>query len=859
MLHRFPSVRRPRVAWALALTLCACQTSDSERYAAVARRAEPSLEDIFWIPGIHGEPPRIHSLAADGEWMAVQWRRAVTGEDGRRRWAEEDPLRLIDVARPAESTQRELALRDVLERATGESSPTRAASRRGRLPRSEIPFTWSPRGHELAAWWNGALWLVALESGSPPRATLVYRDPALPEAEDEPEGEGPPAEEAVPRPARPERLGRVEALEFSEDGCDLVVRAAGELAVFPLRSLPLPLSLSDAAIPTEALEIDAGDVQLSRDRRVAFAPSKAIGKIARAPAEPGGAPEEVDAQVLELATGTMVALEGYVAGDSFEDAALSPDGRFVFAREVDRGGMPAPTIVPDYLTNRVTTIEGRRQLADDLPLASKLWVWTTADGARRAIDIPGDGPFYFHDVGWASQRGPGAPARMAFHRLALDFRTLEVWLWTEGALELLLVDRDERWIGGPAPHARFSRDGTRILFASESYAASTTRGRCQIFELDLAARAVRQLTEVEGEVSEFAERDDGAIVFAASRGDPRRRELGWIEPGTRAVRWLELVGGFLSEPRLSKLGERVFFRRETVGEPAEIWAGSLGAAEPPRRLTHTVPSAYAAVPWIRPVPLSARSADGTEVRAHVYLPRATSLGHPDRRRACVVFIHGAGYLQNVTDSMTQYAVNLLFHSRLASMGYVVLDVDFRGSEGYGGRFRTDVQFQLGKLELEDIAACVDELARRGVIDPRRVGCYGGSYGGFLTLMALFTQGERWTCGAALRSVTDWRTYTPGYTQPRLGRPSTHAEAYAASSPIDLAGGLRDPLLILHGMVDTNVFAQDSVRLIEKLIDLGRDFEAMLYPSQGHAFEDGAHWIDEYGRIERFLVRHLGAP
>jgi dipeptidyl aminopeptidase/acylaminoacyl peptidase len=126
-------------------------------------------------------------------------------------------------------------------------------------------------------------------------------------------------------------------------------------------------------------------------------------------------------------------------------------------------------------------------------------------------------------------------------------------------------------------------------------------------------------------------------------------------------------------------------------------------------------------------------------------------------------------------------------------------------------------------------------------------------------MALFTRPKDWAAGAALRSVTDWRTYSPGYTQPRLGRPSTHAEAYRISSPIDHVAGLEDPLLVLHGLVDTNVFAQDSIRLVEELIDQGKDFEAMFYPSQGHGFTDGPHWLDEYRRIERFLTLHLGPP
>ena len=222
-----------------------------------------------------------------------------------------------------------------------------------------------------------------------------------------------------------------------------------------------------------------------------------------------------------------------------------------------------------------------------------------------------------------------------------------------------------------------------------------------------------------------------------------------------------------------------------------------------------------------------------------------------------MFVHGAGYLQNVTDSMTRYPLNMMFHSRLAQLGYPVVDVDYRGSAGYGRDFRGDVQGHLGGKDLDDIHEVLDELTERGIVDPKRVGLYGGSYGGFMTLMALCTAPERWRVGAALRSVTDWRTYHPFYTQPRLGRPSTHPEAYARSSPIDLVDGLQDPVLVLHGMMDSNVFAQDSIRFIEKLIDRGKEFDAMLYPSQNHGFEDGPHWLDEYRRIERYLLRHLG--
>jgi dipeptidyl aminopeptidase/acylaminoacyl peptidase len=294
-------------------------------------------------------------------------------------------------------------------------------------------------------------------------------------------------------------------------------------------------------------------------------------------------------------------------------------------------------------------------------------------------------------------------------------------------------------------------------------------------------------------------------------------------------------------------------------QPAELLCVDVQSRQPAQALTHTAPQDFESRDWIYPQSFSVLGERNAKVMSHVFLPPSSSLERPDRPRACVVFIHGAGYLQNVTDSMTEYEPNLMFHSRLARMGYVVVDVDYRGSEGYGQDFRTALQYHLGGLDLNDIHLTLDALIARGVIDPKRVGCYGGSYGGFLSLMALFTAGDRWSAGAALRSVTDWRTYHPGYTQPRLGRPSTHAEAYARSSPIDHAENLSKPLLLLHGMMDSNVFAQDTIRLMEKLIDQGSSFEVMLYPSQNHAFTDGAHWLDEYKRIEAFLTGHLGLP
>jgi len=221
-----------------------------------------------------------------------------------------------------------------------------------------------------------------------------------------------------------------------------------------------------------------------------------------------------------------------------------------------------------------------------------------------------------------------------------------------------------------------------------------------------------------------------------------------------------------------------------------------------------------------------------------------------------MFVHGAGYLQQVRRSMSAYQVNMLFHQRLARLGFCVIDADYRHSKGYGRDFRAAVYGFMGGKDLDDCVAGVDYLETLGWVDTSRVGIYGGSYGGFMTLMALFTRPEVFACGAALRSVTDWRTYNHWYTNPRLGDPVEDAANYERSSPIDHAEGLIHPLLLLHGLKDDNVFVQDTIRLMEKLIELGKDFDAMLYPSQSHGFTDPDSWIDEYKRIERLMLREL---
>src|SRR6185369_1336958 len=223
----------------------------------------------------------------------------------------------------------------------------------------------------------------------------------------------------------------------------------------------------------------------------------------------------------------------------------------------------------------------------------------------------------------------------------------------------------------------------------------------------------------------------------------------------------------------------------------------------------------------------------------------------------VVFVHGAGYLQDAHAGWSSYFHELMFHTYLAQRGYVVLDMDYRGSAGYGRAWRAAIYRQMGHPELEDLQDGVAWLVKNKNVDPQRVGVYGGSYGGFMVYMSLFRAPDLFAAGAALRPVSDWAHYNHGYTSDILNTPEVDPEAYAASSPLEFAAGLTKPLLICDGMQDDNVFFQDNVRMVQRLIELKKqNFELAVYPIEPHGFREPTSWLDEYRRIFRLMETYV---
>lgn len=364
--------------------------------------------------------------------------------------------------------------------------------------------------------------------------------------------------------------------------------------------------------------------------------------------------------------------------------------------------------------------------------------------------------------------------------------------------------------------------------------------------------------------------DGGEIVYSSTQAGTSIREFHVTDSNPSGLKFQIKAEGLAQGMKTGPQYEQIELGRGVLlytfsrwNQPEELIVQELCDVEcnrTPVKLTNTVPARFTTIKWTEPKFLEIPSRDGKKIPAKIYVP-PNFKAKAKQKYPMVIFVHGAGYLQNVINGWNNYYREFMFNDLLAKKGYVVLDIDYRGSAGYGRDWRTDVHDFLGGKDFEDHIDSIDYMVANYNVNPAKVGAYGGSYGGFMAGMLVMRAPDKIAAAAALRPVFDWKNYyaaNPGYTAQRLGFPDKNPEAYKRSSPITYADKLERPLLILHGMSDDNVHVQDSIQLMEKLIRLGKTkyFEAMLYPSENHAFVRPESWADEYERILAFFEKHL---
>ncbi len=407
---------------------------------------------------------------------------------------------------------------------------------------------------------------------------------------------------------------------------------------------------------------------------------------------------------------------------------------------------------------------------------------------------------------------------------------------------------DPAWINWNFNDFGWLKDDRTLWYLSEE------SGYSQLYTKTVGGKA-KALTQGAFEVSSPILSPDGRWFYLRANVEaPYAYDVHRVATGGGALERVTNYRG-LQQFALSPDGRQLAVVHSSAYVPAQLAVAGAEPGATPRELTDTRTPEYKAMAWLAPEIVAVPSSHTKQpIYAKFYKPKDFDAS---RKYPAVLFVHGAGYLQNTHLGFPAYFREQMFHNLLTERGYVVLDMDYRASEGYGRDWRTAIYRQMGHPELEDLIDGVHWLEKNASADVQRVGVYGGSYGGFMSLMALFRAPDVFKAGAALRPVTDWAQYNHEYTSNILNTPQVDPIAYERSSPMEFADGLRGSLLIAHGMIDDNVLFEDSARLFQKLVELKKDnFELAGYPLERHGFVHADAWLDEYKRILKLFESNL---
>lgn len=626
--------------------------------------------------------------------------------------------------------------------------------------------------------------------------------------------------------------------DWAPDGSALLFPLGGDLYHLPLGGEARRLTDTEAT-ETDARVSPAGNwVSFIRDRNLHLV-SLADGTERAVTTEGGGTVSFGMAEF--VAQEEMYRFTGYW---------WSPDDRYLAFTRVDEANV---TLVDRYEIGAegVTTVAQRYPFAGETNAAVTLLLLDLESGERREIPFDASGDDYLVRVAFAPD------GTLTYQRQSRDQQRLDlVFVDPEsGDQTVVLTERSDTWINLHSD-LHFTADGQRFLWTSER------DGHRHLYLFERDGALVRQLTAGDWSIAETSrggggvralDEAHGLAWFLAGRETPIEQHLYRVPlDGSGPPERVTAAGGW-HEATVAPNGAFFVDRGEAPDRPPYTAIRDADGALLSWVLENALDADHPYHPFLadhRPARFGTLpGADGTPLHWEMLRPADFD---PGKAYPAVLFVYGGpGGAQVRRD----WSVD--FRQVLARKGFVVLTVDNRGTGGRGTAFDAPIYRRMGFVEVEDQVAAADWLADRPGVDGSRIGIYGGSYGGYMTLLCLFKAPERFAAGVALAPVTDWRLYDTHYTERYLGDPAV-GDAYAASSPLSYVDGLQDPLLLMHGMADDNVFFDHSVRLMAALQQRRKPFELMTYPGKRHRITGEDERVHQYGLMLDFFRRHLAA-
>jgi len=567
-------------------------------------------------------------------------------------------------------------------------------------------------------------------------------------------------------------------------------------------------------------------------------------------------------------------LEIYTDGKSIFNQKLSPTGdyaTYIASKRAKNNG----TIMPNYVTESgYTENESTRSKVGDDATSYELFVYDIKNKKVYPVVLDNlEGKDYIPEytkeypdktyknddrIGFIS--GPlwndvGTKAVLDINTNDYKDRWIVLLDAEKGTITNLDQQHDEAWIAGPGIGGYAGGDMGWMPDDKSIWFQSEKTGYSHLYTIDVNSKKVKALTAGNFEIYDpFLSKDEKRWYFTANKNHPGDRQFYTMAlNGDKLQQLTAMIGN--NEVSLSPDEKSMAILYSYSNKPTELFLQAnpiFSKNTAVKQITNSITKEFKNYDWRAPEIITFNADDNAEVYARLYQPKTDI-----KNKGAIIFVHGAGYLQNAHQWWSSYFREYMFHNFLVDNGYTVLDIDYRGSAGYGRDWRTGIYRHMGGKDLSDHVDGAEYLVSNYGIDKDKIGIYGGSYGGFITLMGMFNEPETFKAGAAIRSVGDWAAYNHGYTARILNTPVTDSLAYRRSSPIYFADGLKGDLLILHGMIDDNVHFQDMVRLSQRLIELEKpNWEMTLYPMERHGFEEASSWTDEYNRIYKLFQQSL---
>ena len=519
----------------------------------------------------------------------------------------------------------------------------------------------------------------------------------------------------------------------------------------------------------------------------------------------------------------------------------SPDSSKIAFLEMDESKVTKFPLV-DFASFAGDVEEERYPIAGGNNPVVHVYVASVNGGEAAMMDTGSETNQYIPRVAWLRDSKRVAIERLNRRQTQLDFLIAGA---ETGKSSVVLTEKDLYWIN-VSDDLYFLKDGKRFLWSSER------SGYRHLYLYGLDGKEEAQLTKGNWEVTavEGVDEAKGVVYFNATEKSPMERHLYRVGlDGTGLERVTKQEG--VHTVQLSPEANAFVDSYSNAITPPRQWVSKLDESAP-IVLNENKAAELAEYKLSPPEFISVKTHDGMDLNAWIIKPANFDTA---KKYPVLVYTYGGPHAQVV---MNQWGgPTFLWHEMMAQKGFVVFALDNRGSAGRGHLFEEPIHFRFGAQEMSDQRDGVAWLKRQPWVDAKRIGIWGWSYGGHMTLHAMFEDTEDFKAGFAGGPVTDWHYYDTIYTERYLGLLPQNEESYQESSPIENAGKLRGKLLIAHGTEDDNVHFANTLLLVDKLIEKGKDVEVLPFPGRGHGVSDAPARIFLMNRVTQFFVENLG--